>query len=106
MNDQFHEYLCGNNFAIYTNNNPLRYVLTTARLDATDHHWIASLANYNFAINYKSGKTNVGADALSRVLWEKHDQCIEAELAQAIISNVLQGTALVEAYSCHIWVTA
>ena len=31
--------------------------------------WVASLANYNFTITYRSGKHNVDADALSRVPW-------------------------------------
>ena len=32
--EQFHEYLYGNTFDVYTDNNPLTYVLTTAKLDA------------------------------------------------------------------------
>ena len=41
----------------YTDNNPLTYVLTSAKLDATGHQvWVASLANYNFALSYQSGK--------------------------------------------------
>ena len=35
--DQFHEYLYGNTFDIYIDNNPLTYVLTTAKLDAMGH---------------------------------------------------------------------
>ena len=67
ITDQFHEYLYGNTFDVYTDNNPLRYVLSTATLDAMGYRWIASLANYNFHIHYKSGKSNVEADALSRI---------------------------------------
>ena len=51
-------------------NNPLMYILTTAKLDATGQMWVASLANYNFKIFYGSGKLNVGADALSQIPWE------------------------------------
>ena len=50
---------------MYMENNPLTYVLTSAKLDAIGHHWIAGLANYNFVLNYQSGKTN--ADALSHI---------------------------------------
>ena len=70
ITDQFHEYLYGNTFDVYTHNNPLTCVLTTAKLDAIGHRWIASLANYNFHIHYKYGKSNVEADALSRIDWE------------------------------------
>ena len=55
---------------MYTDNNPLTYILTTAKLDATGQRWVASLANYNFKIFYKSGKLNIEADALSRIPWE------------------------------------
>ena len=54
---------------MYTDNNPLTYVLTTAKLDATGQQWVAALALYNFRIYYRSGKTNVNADALSRIPW-------------------------------------
>ena len=52
-----------------TLNNPLTYVLTTTKLDATGQRWVMSLANYNFTITYHSGKHNIDADALSRVPW-------------------------------------
>ena len=35
--EKFHKYLYGMTFDIYTDNNPLTYVLTTAKLDATSH---------------------------------------------------------------------
>ena len=37
MVEKFHKYLYGLTFDIYTNNNPLMYVLMTAKLDATSH---------------------------------------------------------------------
>ena len=49
---QFNEYLYGNTFDVYTDNNPLTYVLTTAKLDAMGQRWIAGLSNYNFHIHY------------------------------------------------------
>ena len=32
---KFHEYLYGDEFQVFTDNNPLTYILTTAKLDAT-----------------------------------------------------------------------
>ena len=52
ITEQFHEYLYGNNFDVYTDNNPPTYVLMTAKLDAMGHRWVASLANYNFHLHY------------------------------------------------------
>ena len=63
----------------------LTYVLSTAMLDAMGHRWIAGLANYNFHIHYKSGKSNVEADALSRIDWEKCDETVQGNSIQAIV---------------------
>ena len=51
---------------MYTDNNPLTYVLTTAKLNASGLRWVAELSDYNFEIKYRPGKTNVDADCLSR----------------------------------------
>ena len=64
---KFHDYLYGTTFVIYTDNNPLTYILANAKLDATGHRWVASLAVYDFTIKYKPGKTNNDADGLSRM---------------------------------------
>ena len=48
VTDRFHEYLYGGWFDVYTDNNPLTYILTSAKLDATGQWWVASLANYDF----------------------------------------------------------
>ena len=63
--DKFHDYLYGNQFEVITDNNPLTYVLTTAKLDATGHRWLASLASYQFNIKYRPGKNHANADGLS-----------------------------------------
>ena len=52
VTEQFHEYLYGHHFVMYTDNNPLTFVLTSAKLHAVVHHWVAELVNYDFALNY------------------------------------------------------
>ena len=69
VTDRFHEYLYGGTFDVFTDNNPLTYILTTAKLDAMGHRWVASLGPYNFNLHYKPGKLNSDADALSRIDW-------------------------------------
>ena len=59
VTERFHEYLYGEHFEVYTDNNPLTYILTTAKLDVTRQRWVAGLANYNFKIFYRNGKLNV-----------------------------------------------
>ena len=91
ITEQFHKYLYGNNFNVYTDNNPLTYVLTTAKLDAMGHRWVTSLANYNFHLHYQSGRSNVEADALSRINSGKNDQTLLADSIQAIVKVALTG---------------
>ena len=55
------------------------------------HRGIAGLANYNFHVHYKSGKSNVEADVLSRIDWEKYDETIQANSIQAIVAAAITG---------------
>ena len=67
VTERFYEYLYGGSFEVFTDNDPLTYVFTTAKLDATGQRWVATLVNYNVKIFYKAGKLNLDADALSRI---------------------------------------
>ena len=70
--EKSHKFLYGSTFDIYTDNNPLIYVLTMAKLDTASHQWVTSLGtskNYNFHLYYRAGKTYIDMDALSRVSW-------------------------------------
>ena len=67
--EKFHENLYRLTFNVHTDSNPLMYILTTAKLDAVSHHWVASLANYNFQLYYRVRKANTNADALFWVSW-------------------------------------
>ena len=100
---QFHEYLYGNTFDIYTDNNPVMYVLRTAKLDAMGHRWVTGLANYNFHIHYQSGKSNVEADALSGIDWVKNDKTLPVDSIQAIVTATLtgQGNDYIETIPCR-----
>ena len=108
--EKFHEYLYGSTFDVHTNNNPLTYVLTTAKLDAASHCWITSLANYNFRLHYRAGKANIDADALSRVSWPgcmPHSSGTHLEVTAAAVQAVheatLEGlTSPIEAYICDL----
>ncbi|PIK60334.1 hypothetical protein BSL78_02703 [Apostichopus japonicus] len=67
VTEKFKDYLYGREFTVLTDNNPLTYVLSTAKLDATGHRWLAALGAYNFKINYRAGVKNGDADGLSRM---------------------------------------
>ena len=67
ITEKFYDYLYGNKFIVFTDNNPLTYVLSSAKLDATGQRWISSLAQFDFTISYRSGLKNADADSMSRL---------------------------------------
>ena len=67
--EKFQEYLLGSEFVVYSDNNPLTYLQSKSKLKAVEHHWAAELASFNFKIEYRAGKHNTNADALSRIRW-------------------------------------
>ena len=72
ITDKFSDYLLnGPSFEVITDNNPLTYVQTTAKLNATGLRCIADLANYQFSIRYRCGKKHVDVDFLSRHTLDK-----------------------------------
>ncbi|MCG7878261.1 MAG: DDE-type integrase/transposase/recombinase [Candidatus Thiodiazotropha taylori] len=66
ITEKLHDYLYGAKFTVVTDNNPLTYALSKAKLDATGYRWLSSLAPYDFNIIYRPGRCNVDADILSR----------------------------------------
>ncbi len=71
---------------MFTDNNPLTYVLSSAKLDAVGHHWVAALAVYDFSLVYKQGCFNQDADALSWIQWPS----VVKELDREVISAACQ----------------
>ena len=92
VREKFHDYLYGGKFEVVTDNNPLTYVLTTAKLDATGQRWVAALSDCDFTIRYRSGRKNADADGLSRVHEdsEKKDT-ISPEVLKALCLSVTVG---------------
>ena len=86
ITDRFHEYLYGGKFDVYTNNNPLTYILTSAKLDACGQRWVASLTSYDFGLFYKTGKTNMDADALSRIPRKGYHE-LESPVVKALLKS-------------------
>ena len=73
ITEQFRDYLYyAPHFTVYTDNNPLTYVLTFARLNATGHRWVTELSDFNFTVKSRSGTANRDADALSRTPMEQY----------------------------------
>ena len=106
--DEFRDILYhASEFTVYTDNNPLTYIMSTAKLNATGHRWVSELSEFNFHIKYRPGKVNVDADFLSRMpvnIEEYIPKC-----TKEVQSDLFQAT--VNAFSCSknrevVWVSA
>ncbi len=102
VTDQFAMYLTDREFNAYTDSNPLTYVLTTAKLDATQQRWVAQLANFRFALHYKKGSTNTDADALSRIDWED----MPTSLVETTLKEACDVKALALSLPGQLWTKA
>lgn len=68
VTEKFRDYLYyAPTFTVFSDNNPLTYILSSAKLNATGFRWVAELADFHFTIRYRPGKENVDADSLSRM---------------------------------------
>ena len=90
VTEKFRDYLLGNKFVVYTDNNPLKY-LQTAKLGAYEQKWAAQLADFDFTIKYKKARLNKNADALSRLTESDHVTSLDS---MDIISECIQGTVI------------
>ena len=95
------------NFTVHTDNNPLTYVQSTAKLNATGHRWVAELADFNFDIKYHPGKNNQVADTLSRMPFDidHYIQSCTLETSQEEV-NALTTIVTTEDRTDTIWIAA
>lgn len=64
---KWRQYLLGHPFVIFTDHQSLKELLTQVIQTPEQQVYLAKLMGYDYSIQYKSGKTNVVADALSRL---------------------------------------
>ena len=65
--EKFRDYLYyGEHFTVYSDNNPLSYVMTSSKSNATGMRWVSKLANFKFDLKYCPGKISADCDYLSR----------------------------------------
>ena len=88
-------------FEVVTDNNPLTYVLSSAKLSASGLRWVAELANYNFTIRYRSGKKHIDADYLSRhavaellELQKEADKAVEKKDVSLLFAAAYRGESI------------
>lgn len=60
-------YLYGQPFTVFTDHRPLKSLFTAEMQNTRVRKWAIVLSEYNLSIEYKTGKSNVLADMLSRI---------------------------------------
>ena len=63
---QWHTYLVHREFIVNTDNEALKFLKTSAKVNRMHDRWLSTINRYTFSIKHKSGKLNQVADALSR----------------------------------------
>lgn len=63
---KFSRYLVGTHFKIYTDHRPLQWLSSKAKLPRRLERYALELQGYDYEVVYKTGKSNLDADALSR----------------------------------------
>ena len=107
VTEKFRDYLYhAPTFTVFSDNNPLTYVLSSAKLNATGHRWVAELADFHFTIRYRPGRENVDADSLSRMpvdIETMMSQCTE-ELSSDCVAATTQAiqTQDVSPWACTV----
>ena len=104
VTERFSDYLGhGAQSTIYTDNNPLTYVMTSAKLNATGMRWVADLAGYNFDLKYRPGKLNGDADGLSRNPTPCDLETLERECTETcdrtVLGSILSGPVVADCYA-------
>ena len=99
VTEKFSDYLTNNKFTVYTDNNPLTHILSSAKLDATGQRWASALGQYDFDIVYRAGLNNVDADTMSRYPFELVTEGNSMKIDEKTVKTIcgcIQVEALIE----------
>lgn len=90
VTDKFY-HLYGRRFSVLTDNNPLNYMMSSAKLNATGQRWMSRLSAFDFDVQYQRGRSNVNADALSCMSNQEISQVLQTCPQQVRTSEQGQG---------------
>jgi hypothetical protein len=85
--ENFRHYLYGKRFILYTDHQPLLYIMKNKKPSSRLFRWKLALLEYDFDIFYKEGKQNVVADALLRISLEELTSLNEEEKKVLLITR-------------------
>ena len=97
LTEAFHDYLAySNHFKVFTDSNPLTFLMSAEKLGAFGERWVSQLAEYNFDIFYRPGRVHKDADTLSRIPLdiEKYTTLCTEEVSQDVFQAVMAGISV------------
>ena len=92
VTEKYKDYLSFAPCRVLTDNNPLTYLLTKSKISAIEQKWASELAHFDIKLEYKPGRQNICADALSRQ--EERPWDIETDEVLSQCHSVLSGIPL------------
>ena len=112
ITDQFRDYLyyCPK-FTVFTDNKPLTYFLTSAKLNAAGLRWVNELADFHFDVRYRPGKANADADTLSRmpISFEEYmsgsSEMVSQDVLNAVTSSINESNSTKTAWLSSLTAT-
>ena len=109
---------CKHKVLVLTNHNNLRRFMDTKSLSSRQVRWAQELSRYHFRIDYRQGKANGAADALSRFpqrnkdeeekLWTENTRilhCLQSSLTNATLSGLSTSSSLLLLHQVLIYRT-
>ena len=76
----FRQYLLGQKIILYTDHNPLKWLMNHRDVASKLIRWVMCLQQFDIEIRYRTGKSNANADTLSRIK-------LEAEETNKVLHN-------------------
>jgi len=70
---KWRHYLLGHSFKVRTDQRALKYLLEHRIHTPAQQKWVSKLLGFHFTVEYKKGRENLVADALSRMEWPDTD---------------------------------
>ena len=70
----FRQYLLGHKIILYTDHNPLKWLMNHRDVASKLIRWVMCLQQFDIEIRYRTGKSNANADTLSRIKEENVDE--------------------------------
>ena len=87
----YRPYILGNKVIIRSDHMPLKYIFTTSVASGRLQRWALAISDYDYEVEYKPGKENTNADALSRnpmPVDERQEIKFEDRLAHAMANRI------------------